>query len=301
MPLTAKFLGHTKLLLLSCVGLSSCAMSGDTTATSTLGLSESPTVSASAVGPQSGPMPFDAINFAAVDEYDRVVSEYQNKCAGISPTRTSSDPKSNSIASVFQLNASTSFGTTSVEDARAFGLHDGPIQSVPVNQSNKESSALLGQCYEQALTMIPAAAQSSYAVGFQLLDDASRVFFTGMAPKFEANEIETRQCAVAAGWTAASDQALNDWTVPVSQVFGVQVGTLTTDEATGVQSYIPQPRETELALTLADCRSKLNIGNESMLFARTIEQSFIDSKETEIQQFGIDMAQAVVLARDALT
>jgi hypothetical protein len=225
--------------------------------------------------------PFALLHVQQIDALTDLVNHYQDRCQAQHGHPADPAPYSDStFGFIFTL---ADYGQLPEEVIRQRGFHPGPAttesDSRPVNRGDeqtqtactKETDRRLGGSFAQFM-------ESIIDLRNRLMDP----FFAGMHTRLLESDAAEHRCAVKRGWTPVRPDDVDDPDASLFKTFGIPSGRMIENKAAGTQTYIPSPREVDLAVTLLHCREDLQIPQKLLAAAKQVQLSVIGPFELEI-------------------
>jgi hypothetical protein len=252
-----------------------------------------------ATAPAGAAQPFEMVHFAAKDAYDGAIWRYQVKCATARGFIVTDQPTYDSGSSLIQ--SADKLGDTTPEAARRDGLHTGPVPDPNWTPPPKPSAAVstaLTDCLNEAVTKLGHDTTKADDDFIALMNDLSNDFYTDFGPTLNDSFVEVNECVAAAGWKPTDQAKVTDPNVSPAQLFGVQTAVDVTTN--GRTSYTPLPREIDLALAMAKCRTNAKMTPRLLEVAIQLQTPIVAKYEQRIVQVNHDIDAAAARAAKVL-
>jgi hypothetical protein len=232
--------------------------------------------------------PFALLHVAQFDGLFDAVNRYAERCAREAGFTVPAAPASSLATGLIVTLAD--FGYLSEAEARQRGVHPGPAvshdaQSRPSEAANDAVTACVGQAEHKLGSTYARVRDQFLSVENQL----SEAFHAAMEPKIVAADAAEARCVVNGGWQPALPDEVGSEDVSIAEVFGVPPGRTVDDASTGTQTYLPSPREVDLALALLHCRRTLDSPAQLLAAAKAAQLPIVGRYEQQILQLDGDI------------
>ena len=231
--------------------------------------------------------PFALLHLEQVDSIDNALIAAANRCMtqhGYPPRNDHAD------STVGFIVTPADFGAMSDAQARRKGLRPGPVVSHLENdRPSQASSDAFGACVKAAEKRLPDSWQRLRERVADISNQMIDAFHAGFNPSlFAADKAEAR-CVVERGWTPARPNDVGSEQVSAYEVFGVPPGRTVVDRRAGTQTYIPSPREVDLALAMLHCRRDLGLPQKLLATAKRVQRPIAQKYEQQIAELNADI------------
>lgn len=173
-------------------------------------------------------------------------------------------------------------GERSEQEARERGLHPGPatIRSYP--RPGRAALDAEGACVVEAQKRLGRGYESFDERFTNLTNEMGEAFHAAFNPQLYAADAAEARCVVKRGWKPVRPNDVGSEDVSAYEVFGVPPGHTITDRATETETYIPSPREADLALAMLRCRRDLRIPQRLLAAAKAAQLPVVGRFEQQI-------------------
>jgi len=238
---------------------------------------------------------FQLFDFASLDAATRAEATFVHRCAA-KKGYPSPPPRPND-SSLLLLVSRETYGPLTEADARRQGLHTGPVSPPDAPKQVRPPFAELkafGDCVNDAEARLGPEAAKTNQESLDLINVLGNEMNDRLSPKVDASLVKERECVVAAGWQPSDRGKVDDLSVRLPELFGVELGM--DREDAGRTFYSPTPREIDLALALLKCRMDMHLPNELLEDAKQVQLEVVTKYEQRIREVNARMQK---LAHDS--
>lgn len=240
--------------------------------------------------------PFALLHLQQFDGVTNALNAYAARCASRDGFTVPAEQTDSTAGFIVTL---PDFGAMTDDDARRRGLHPGP-PTTHVESSKPAAAALVavGNCEEAGRQRLGASFDQLERRVIELRNEMSDAYHAVMSPKIKEADAAEGRCVIQHGWSAPRPGDVGNEDVSAYEVFGVPPGQTVTDSADGMQTYLPSPREIDLALALLHCRRDLGLPQQLLAAAKATQLPIVGRYEQQILQLNADID---AMARKAAT
>jgi hypothetical protein len=243
--------------------------------------------------------PFALLKTTDFDSLRNAVIRYQRTCAKQQGFALGPGPIEDTTAGFILSPAD--FGYMSDDDARARGLHIGPLPITTAQPRLPEgANDALANCLQQANNLLGPAYQTLVDEYLDLHNQMTNDLSAKMESQITTADERVRRCVVSAGWHPLYPDKLGSESVSSAEMFGVALGSSEADARTGNLTYVPTPREIDLAMALQRCRSQLGTPQSLFAAAKQDQMPIVAKFEQQIMQINSDIVSVDRKALDVL-
>jgi hypothetical protein len=241
--------------------------------------------------------PFEIVDVTSWAAVDAAINRYVVSCARARGVDVGALPPS--FPANLLLASFRNVGPRTEQDVRRRGLHAGPLASAPISKLVGNASVVAADCQERARGRLNAKTFDDLNSRFDdLTNEMSGELSVPLTPILDANERAEHRCVAQSGWKPALPGRIDDPDISPAELFGIPVAADVVDPKTGTETYVPLPREIDLALALFRCQQRLHSDDTTLDRAKEFEAPIVARHELVIRQLNSDMqAMARTAAR----
>lgn len=237
--------------------------------------------------PPSLSQPFALLHVQQYDSISNALMTHAEQCAARKGFEVPHDWVDSANGFIVSLR---DFGDLTEAELRAKGLHPGPptTRSDAV-RSSKAAEDVLAKCREDADRRLGPSYPETDARVTALMNEMTEPYFAAMASMLRESDRAEAECAVRHGWHPARPKDVGSEEVSIFEVFGIEPGRTVTSATHETQTYLPSPREVDLALELLRCSRTLGTPAKLLAAAKAAQLPIVARHEQQILQLNDDI------------